>query len=92
MVSPKRQIYLDYAATTPVHPDVLKAMEPYYADRFGNPASIHSLGLQARDAIEKIRGDLAGLLGARPEEIIYTSGGSASFRHPRFQLWIGFDF
>ncbi len=78
MALPKRRIYLDYAATTPVHPDVLKAMEPYYADRFGNPASIHSRGLQARDAIEKTRGNLANLLAARPEEIIYTSGGSES--------------
>lgn len=76
MVSPGRRIYLDYAATTPVHPDVLKAMEPFYEEQFGNPASIHHRGLQARDAIEKTRAGLAGLLGARPDEIIFTSGGS----------------
>lgn len=76
MNTPGRRIYLDYAATTPVHPDVLKAMEPYHREIFGNPASIHSRGLEARAAIEKVRTRLAELIGARSEEIIFTAGGS----------------
>jgi len=71
-----KRIYLDYAATTPVHPDVLNAMLPYFTDNFGNPSSIHSYGLEAREAIEKARGNVASLINARSDEIVFTSGGT----------------
>jgi len=70
------RIYLDYAATTPTHPEVLKAMSPYFTEAFGNPSSIHSYGQEAKGAIEKARVKVAGLIGARNEEIIFTSGGT----------------
>ncbi|MGD0780348.1 MAG: cysteine desulfurase NifS [Dehalococcoidales bacterium] len=70
------RIYLDYAATTPVHSDVLQAMLPYFTDAFGNPSSIHSFGQEAREAIEKARANVAGLIGASDEEIVFTSGGT----------------
>ncbi len=72
------KIYLDYNATTPIDPIVLEAMEPYYHSHFGNPSSTHSLGRYNRQAIEYSREQVAGLLGSRPEEIIFTSGGSES--------------
>jgi cysteine desulfurase len=70
--------YLDYAATTPVHPDVLAAMQPYFSEKYGNPSSIHSFGQETKAAIEKARGQVASLLGALPEEIVFTSGGTES--------------
>ena len=70
------RIYLDYAATTPVHPEVLKAMLPYFGDVFGNPSAIYSCGQEARGAVEEARGKVAGLINARSEEIIFTSGGT----------------
>jgi cysteine desulfurase len=70
------RIYMDYAATTPVHPEVLKAMQPYFTEYFGNPSSIHSFGLEAKKGIEEVRRNLAVFIGARPEEIIFTSGGT----------------
>ena len=73
-----RRIYLDYAATTPTDPEVLKAMLPYFTDRFGNPSSIHSFGQEAKAAIEKARKEIASFLGAKQDEIIFTSGGSES--------------
>jgi cysteine desulfurase len=71
-----RRIYLDHAATTPVHPRVREAMMPYLEDKFGNPSSIHSFGREAAEAVDDARQALAGLIGAKPEEIIFTSGGS----------------
>jgi len=71
-----KRIYLDYAATTPTHPEVLKAMLPYFTDAFGNPSSIHSLGQEARDAIEKARNQVAALIGAKSEDIIFTGSGT----------------
>lgn len=71
-----RRIYLDHAATTPAHPEVVKAMLPYLTDAFGNPSSIHSYGQEAKGAIEEARTKVAELIGARSEEIIFTSGGT----------------
>jgi len=73
-----KRIYLDHAATTPVHPRVRDAMLPYLEDKFGNPSSIHSFGREAAEAVDAARQSLAQLLGAQPEEIIFTSGGSES--------------
>ena len=73
-----KKIYLDYAATTPTDPEVLKIMLPYFTDRFGNPSSIHSFGQEAKAAIEKAREEIASFLGAKQDEIIFTSGGSES--------------
>ena len=70
--------YLDYAATTPVHPDVLAAMRPYFTEHFGNPSSIHRYGQRAEHALEMARERIAGCLGARPDEIVFTSCGSES--------------
>lgn len=69
-------IYLDFNATTPVDPEVLEAMLPYLGARFGNPSSDHRLGHQARDAVEQARCEVAELIGAVPEEIIFTGGGT----------------
>jgi cysteine desulfurase len=71
-----KPIYLDNNATTPVDPDVLKAMLPYLGDEFGNPSSAHALGRRARDAIEAARAEVAGLIGAMPDEILFTGGGT----------------
>ena len=73
-----KRIYLDYAATTPCDPEVIKAMEPYFFEKFGNPSSIHTEGQEAKRAIEDARERLASFLGAKPEEIIFTSGGTES--------------
>ncbi|MGB6872639.1 MAG: cysteine desulfurase NifS [Dehalococcoidia bacterium] len=71
-----RRIYLDHAATTPTRPEVVKAMLPYFTDAFGNPSSIYSYGQEAKGAIEEARTKVAELIGARSEEIIFTSGGT----------------
>jgi len=71
-----KRIYLDYAATTPTHPDVIAVMLPYYTDIFGNPSSMHSYGQEAREAMEESRKRIAVLIGARREEIVFTSGGT----------------
>jgi len=69
-------IYLDYNATTPVDPRVLEAMLPYLREQFGNPSSSHAYGQAAHDAVDLAREQVAGLLGARPDEIVFTGGGS----------------
>ena len=71
-----RRIYLDYAATTPTHPEVVKAMLPYFNEAFGNPSSIHYYGQETKGVIEKARTKVAGLIGAQSDEIIFTSGGT----------------
>lgn len=71
-----KRIYLDYAATTPAHPEVVKAMLPYFSDTFGNPSSIYHLGQESRDAIEKSRNSVAGLIGVRSDEIVFTGSGT----------------
>src|ERR1700723_2414856 len=70
--------YLDYNATTPVDPAVLEAMLPFLADNFGNASSIHSAGQRARAAVDRARDSVAALLGAKPSEIVFTSGGTES--------------
>ncbi|VVC71936.1 Cysteine desulfurase IscS 2 [uncultured archaeon] len=72
------RIYLDNSATTRVDPEVVKAMLPFFTEKFGNPSSIHSFGSEARDAVEKAREQVALLLNASPEEIVFTSGGTES--------------
>jgi len=69
-------IYLDYNATTPVDAAVLDAMLPYLRSEFGNPSSAHGLGSRAHDAVEAARAEVAALIGAAPDEIIFTSGGT----------------
>jgi len=71
-----KRIYLDYAATTPIHPEVVEAMLPYLSDVFGNPSSIHSFGQEAKAAVEEARDKIAALVGARSEEIVFTGGGT----------------
>jgi cysteine desulfurase len=71
-----KRIYLDYAATTPTHPEVVEAMLPYFTDGFGNPSSIYSYGQEARGAVEEAREKVASLIGARDDEIVFTGGGT----------------
>jgi cysteine desulfurase len=70
------RVYLDYAATTPVHPEVILAMTPYLSEVWGNPSSIHACGLEARSAVEEARGKIAALIGANKNDIYFTSGGT----------------
>ena len=70
------QVYLDNAATTPLHPKVFEKMKPYLNEDFGNPSSIHSYGRKVRVAIEEARETIAGIINANPSEIYFTSGGT----------------
>src|SRR5580765_241856 len=80
------RIYLDHNATTPVEPAVLDAMLPYFSAEFGNAASIHTPGQRARYAVETAREQVAALLGARPQELVFTSGGTESDNHAIFGI------
>jgi len=71
-----KQIYLDYAATTPMDPEVVKEIQPYFSKIYGNPSSIHSFGRDAKKAIDESRNKIATILGARTEELVFTSGGT----------------
>ena len=71
-------IYLDHAATTPMRPEILDVMRTYFLERFGNPSSLHTYGLEARKAIEDAREQIAHSIGATPPEIVFTSGGTES--------------
>ncbi len=73
-----RKVYLDHAATTPVHPRVLEAMLPYFSGRFGNPSNLHDIGREAKNAVDEARAKTALLINAKPEEIYFTSSGSES--------------
>ena len=77
-MSERRVIYLDHAATTPVDPRVVEAMLPYFSERYGNASSIHSLGREARRALDQARADVAGILNCSPQEIVFTSCGTES--------------
>jgi len=79
-----KRIYLDHNATTPVDPAVLEAMLPYFSGEFGNASSIHTFGQRARAAVETAREQVAALLDARPQEIVFTSGGTESDNHAIF--------
>lgn len=76
-----KKIYFDYASTAPVDPEVVKAMEPYFFEKFGNPSSPHSVGRESQKDLENARQTTAEFLGAKPEEIVFTSGGSESNNH-----------
>lgn len=78
MKEAERKIYFDHAATTPLDEGVLEKMLPYFTARFGNADSLHSFGREAMRAVDEARDSLAALVGARPEEIYFTSGGTES--------------
>jgi len=80
------RVYLDFNATTPVEPEVLDAMLPYFSAEFGNAASIHTPGQRARAAVETAREQVAALIGSRPQEIVFTSGGTESDNHAIFGI------
>ena len=81
-----RRVYLDNNATTPVAPEVFEAMKPYFLEDHGNASSIHWYGQRAKAAIEQSREQLAHLLNARPNEIVFTSGGTESDNHSLFGI------
>ena len=76
-----RPIDLDYNATTPIDPGVREAMLPYLEEHFGNPSSGYAYGQRAKEALEHARGQVTALVGAAPEELIFTGGGSESDNH-----------
>ncbi|MFQ6033225.1 MAG: cysteine desulfurase family protein, partial [Candidatus Zixiibacteriota bacterium] len=76
--SQARRVYLDHNATTPVHPEVLEAMLPYYKDKFGNPSSIHGFGRVTKVDLEESREKVAKVIKASSNEIYFTSGGTES--------------
>jgi cysteine desulfurase len=80
------RVYLDFNATTPVEPTVLDAMLPYFSENFANASSIHTPGQRARAAVETAREQVAALIGARPQEIVFTSGGTESDNHAIFGI------
>ena len=73
-----RRVYLDNNASTPVHPEVLQAMLPYFSERFGNPSSVHGFGRDARDGMETAREQVAGFLKVSKDQVVFTSGGTES--------------
>ncbi len=73
-----RRVYFDHNATTYMRPEVIEAVMPFFRDRFGNASSLHFFGQENRDVIDEARGKVADLIGAEPDEIIFTSGGSES--------------
>jgi cysteine desulfurase len=74
-------IYLDYNATTPIAPEVLESMLPYFTTHFGNPSSQHAYGAPAHTAVAQARAEVAQLIGAKPDEIVFTSGGTEATNH-----------
>jgi cysteine desulfurase len=76
-----KPIYLDYNATTPLDPAVIEAMLPYLRDHYGNPSSTHVLGRTAHEAIDRARSQVAALLGAQLDEVLFTSGGTEASNH-----------
>lgn len=78
LMGEKRFVYMDHAATTFTKPEVVEAMLPFMKERFGNPSSLYSIGREAKEAVETAREQLAKALGANPEELYFTSGGTES--------------
>lgn len=74
----RKTVYMDHAATTPVHPSVLEAMLPYFSRSYGNPSGIYGIGQKARKAADEGRATVSSILGCRPSEVIFTSGGTES--------------
>jgi len=81
-----RRVYFDNNATTPVLPEVFEAMRPYFLEQFGNASSIHHHGQETRAAVERARESVAALVGARPSEIVFTSGGTEGDNFALFGL------
>jgi cysteine desulfurase len=73
-----RRVYLDHNASTPVHPEVVAEMLPYFSDVYGNPSSVHGFGRDARTAVDAARDRVAAFLRVRPDELVFTSGGTES--------------
>ncbi len=73
-----RRIYLDHNASTPVHPEVVAEMLPYFSELYGNPSSVHGFGREAREGLDQARERVARFLGVPPDEIVFTSGGTES--------------
>src|SRR5215813_6929852 len=73
-----RRVYLDHNASTPVHPEVVEAMLPYFGERFGNPSSVHAFGREAREGTEAAREQVSSFLGVGKDEVVFTSGGTES--------------
>src|SRR6476661_10060428 len=80
------RVYFDHNATTPVEPEVLEAMLPFLSGEFGNASSIHTFGQKARAAVETARDQVAALIGARAQEIVFTSGGTEADNHALFGI------
>lgn len=76
-----RRIYLDFNASTPIGPEAGEAMRPFLSDHYGNPSSLHWAGAPAKDAVEKARAQVAGVLGCDPTDVVFTSGGSEANNH-----------
>jgi cysteine desulfurase len=81
-----KRVYLDHNATTPVEPEILDAMLPYFSGDYGNASSIHTFGQKARSAVETAREQVAALIGARPQEVVFTSGGTEADNHGIFGI------
>ena len=73
-----RRVYLDHNASTPVHPEVLAEMLPFFSEQYGNPSSVHGFGREARAGVDTARERVARFLGVAPEEVVFTSGGTES--------------
>jgi cysteine desulfurase len=80
-----KELYMDHVATTPLHPEVLEAMLPYFKEDFGNPLSLYEAGMKAREAIEHARAQTASLINAKPSEIIFTASPEQRETHHCFQ-------
>ncbi len=81
MPAVEHPIYLDYNGTTPLDPEVVRAMQPFWGEEFGNPSSSHAYGRRPRAAVAQARQQAADLLGCRPDEIVFTSGGTEANNH-----------
>src|SRR4026207_141994 len=84
---PVNPVYLDHAATTPVREEVFEAMKPFFGPRFGNPSSTHRWGREARAALDEARERVAKCLGARADEVCFTSGGTESDNLAILGVW-----